>query len=115
MNSDDERYEFYVARYPFSRGVRAAYRGKLKKEGSGNWLDCVLKEFIYPPDLTLVEYMNQSEKSAVAKYLRDEYQKTHRLHKSMRVLPSRILKLTERDGSETLYNIEEFLSGTFDK
>ncbi len=70
--TDGKKYECRVAHYPFSRGgVRAAYFGKLKEAGSGSsvWKDVVLKEFIYPNDRTLVEYRNQSENSAVAKYL----------------------------------------------
>jgi hypothetical protein len=114
MISDGKTYKCRVAIYPFSKGaVRAAYYGKLQ-EGTTGWKDVILKEFLFPSDRTLDEYKNQSENSAVAKYLMEEFIKSRTpLGKEIMVIPSRILKVQKPDGSIVLYNVEDVLSGTW--
>jgi hypothetical protein len=116
LTTDGKRYYCRVAHYPFSRGgVRAAYHGKLQREGTTEWKNVVLKEFIHPPDRSLSEYKNQSENSAVAKYIMEKYNRHNTPRKSLRIVSSRVLKMENLDGSEVVYNVEELLSGIFKK
>jgi hypothetical protein len=111
LRSDRGVVRCRIAKFPFSRGgVRAAYFGLVWEEGK--WSNVVVKEFIFPKDRTLAEYKNQSENSAVAKYLMEKYVECHpRLVTPVEVVTSKVLKVNKGSGAEEYYNIEVFLSG----
>lgn len=111
LRSDRGFVRCRIAKFPFSRGqVRAAYYGLLW-DGE-KWNNVVIKEFIFPKSRTVAEYRNQSENSAVAKYLMEKYvEEFHRsLVTPLEVITSRVLKLNRGSGAEEFYNMELFLS-----
>ena len=107
-----------IAKYPFAMGgVRAAYHAKLSNDAHGtDAKDVIVKEFMNAPLRTMDEYRYQSENSAVCHYLiRAFCERILRKDTFHACVKSRILKVTKHDGSLTLYNMEDCLSGDFKK
>ena len=102
-----------VARFPFAMGgVRAAYHGRIKFDTEEKWMDVIVKEFMFPQHRSEKQYISQSENSAWAKSLMDQYRTRETMSKHVDVIPSRVIKVSSNGGSETLYNMEEWLHGS---
>jgi hypothetical protein len=106
-----------MAKYPFAiGGLRAAYHAKVQIEGSDDWTDMVVKEFMLDQDRKEKAYHSQSENSAMAYFLCEKYYELGgSSSKRIRAVRSRILKLRTGTGSWKYLNMEEKLLGTFKK
>ena len=111
----DRKYQglIQVARFPFAMGgVRAAYHGRIKLDTKEEWTNVIVKEFMFPQHRSEKQYISQSENSAWAKSLMDQYRTRETMSKHVDVIPSRVIKVFCDGGSETLYNMEECLHGS---